>query len=174
LDGAHGHALQRSREARPVILDGVMTAILALILMATPPSTDHVVQVVEHYGIEVPAGYILKDVSPKQMDFDLYALADTRTGSVKCTLYFGNAPAFPKLRWSGKPTESRQHGASRKEFRSSDRIEGLMNFDGLSYKGVPASPFESVHYFADHLSTADVKLVATMVDSITIAKKDLK
>jgi hypothetical protein len=153
-----------------------MIGILALILVATPPapSARGAVQVVEHYAIEVPADYTLKDVSPKIMDFDLYALAEKRTGIVKCTLYVGNAPAFPKLRWSGKPTESTQNLGTKKEYRSSDRIEGLMTFQGLTYKDSAGSPFTSLHYFADHLSAADLKVVAAMVGSISIAKKDLK
>jgi hypothetical protein len=114
---------------------------------------------------------VLKDVSPKLMDFDLYALAEKRSGSVRCTLYFGNAPAFPRLRWSGRPTESRQNGGTRKEFRSPDQVEGLMAFEGLSYKGAPMAPFEDVHYFADHLNAADMKVVSAMVDSISVARR---
>jgi hypothetical protein len=153
-----------------------MIGFLALILVAnpSPPVGGGTVQVVEHYAIEVPAGHVLKDVSPKLIDFDLYALTDTHTGRVKCTVYFGNAPSFPELRWSGRPTESKQSTGTRKEFRGPDRIEGLMTFHGLSYKRTPFSPVGSIHYFADHLTAGDVKLVATMVDSITVAKKHLE
>ena len=151
-----------------------MAALLALILVATPASAHHVVHVVQHYRVEVPAGYVLKDLSPKQKDVRLYALADTRTGSVKCRFFLGHLPKFPKLRWSGKPTESRQSGGSRKEFRAADRIEGLMNFDGLSWKGYPMSPFGWIYYVGDHLSASEVKLVATMMDSISVIKKDLR
>jgi len=153
-----------------------MTGVLALILLAAPPApaSGAAVQVIEHYAIEVPPGYALKDASPQLMDFDLYALTDQRTGAVKCTLYFGNAPQFPKLRWSGRPVETKQGGGTRREFRSPERIEGLLTFEGLSYKNVPFSPFESIHYFADHLSAAEPKAVAAMVDSVRVAKKKLE
>ncbi len=153
-----------------------MTGILALVLVtASATSTESGrVQVIEHYAIAVPAGYVLKDVSPKLMDFDLYALADQRTGSVKCTLYVGNHPAFPKFRWSGRPTESGRSGGTRKEFRSPDRVEGLMNFSGVTYKNTPGSPFETIHYFADHLSAHEMKVVTAVLDTIRIAKPHLE
>ena len=132
------------------------------------------VQVVEHYAIEVPAGYVLKDVSPKLMDFDLYALADQRTGTVKCTLYVGNHPAFPKFRWRGKPIESGRNGETRKEFRSSDRVEGVMNFSGVTYKNTPGSPFETIHYFADHLNAHEMQVLTALLDSIHIARAHLE
>lgn len=153
-----------------------MIAILALVLTSAAPlpGDGPVVQVVEHYGIEVPAGYVLKDVSPKMMDFDLYALTEKRTGKVKCTLYVGNHPAFPKLRWSGKPVETRQSGGTRKEFRSSDRVEGLMTFLDVTYKDSGGSPFQTIHYLADHLRAPDLEVVTAMLDSISVAKKELK
>lgn len=153
-----------------------MIAILALVLAAasTMPGTGPVVQVVEHYGIEVPAGYVLKDVSPRMTDFSLYALTEKRTGKVSCTLYVGNHPDFPKLRWSGKPVKARQSGGTRKEFRSSDQIEGLMTFPDVTYRGSEGSPFQTIHYFADHLRALDMKAVTAMVDSISVAKKDLE
>ena len=84
-----------------------MTGILALILVAAAPSpaVGQVVQVVEHYAIDVPAGFALKDVSPRDMDFDLYALVDKRTGAVKGTVYIGNAPSSGSSmrRTSNKP-----------------------------------------------------------------------
>jgi hypothetical protein len=153
-----------------------MMGILALVLTsaATVPADGRVVQQVEHYAIEVPAGYVLKDVSPKMMDFELYALTEKRTGKAKCTLYVGNQPAFPKLRWSGKPVESRQSGGTRKEFRSSDRVEGLMTFQDVTYKDSGGSPFQTIHYFAEHLSAPDMTVLAAMLDSITVTRKELK
>ena len=153
-----------------------MTGIVALTLVAAQPisAAGPVVQMVEHYAIEVPAGYTLKDVSPKLIDFELFALVDKRTSATKCTLYIGNFPSFPKLRWAGSPTESKGSDRTRREFRSTDRIEGVMTFTGVTYQDSTGSPFTSIHYFADRLSGAEIKVVTAMVDSIRVAKKDIR
>jgi hypothetical protein len=152
-----------------------MAATLALVfLAATAAPGESKMQVIEHYAVQVPAGYILKDMSPKMMDFDLYALTESSSGEVKCTLYVGNDPRFPRFRWSGKPIESSPAGGTRKEFRSADRIEGLLTFKGVTYGNSLPSPFQTIHYFADHLSAIDMKVVTALVDSVSVVKKDLK
>jgi hypothetical protein len=156
------------------ILCEVMAGILTLMFLAvaTPPAESKM-QVIEHYAVQVPAGYVLKDVSPKLMDFELYALTDSRSGEVKCTLYVGNNPRFPTLRWSGNPSQSHQGAGTRREFRSADRIEGVMMFERVS-KSSLMSPFQVIHYFADHLSAVDMKAVAALVDSVIVVHQDLQ
>jgi hypothetical protein len=153
-----------------------MAGMLALALVAAQPvsAVRPVAQIVEHYAIEVPAGYALKDVSPKLIDFELFALVDKRTRSTKCTLYIGNFPSFPMFRWAGSPIESKGSDRTRREFRSAHRVDGLMSFRGVTYQDSAESPFTSIHYFADHLSRAEIKIVTAMVDSIRVAKKDIR
>src|SRR5437868_5747663 len=113
-----------------------MTALLLTLLAAgsatasgTSPTRTHF----QHFSIEVPAGYQLKDSSPPMMDFDLYDLIDLKTKKARCRLYVGNAPRFPLFSWSGAPTVSRTPGKEQTDFRSASRVEGTIKFSGLTY-----------------------------------------
>ncbi len=70
--------------------------------------------------------------------------------------------------------ESSSGDRTRSEFRSADRIEGLMTFQGLTQKKLSPSPFGMIHYVADHLRAADLEAVTALVDSIRLVKKDLE
>jgi hypothetical protein len=155
-----------------------MTTALVLALFAATPAaaapTAGDAQTFNHYAIKIPAGYVVKDVSPPMMDFDLYQLVDGK-GTVKCGLYFGNAPRFPIYGWGSKsPVDSGDASRMKKAYQSSTRMEGVIEFSGLTYKGLPATPFSKIHYFADRLSADDVKALSAMVDSIRVVEKDLK
>jgi hypothetical protein len=151
-----------------------MTALVLALIAATPAApTAGTVRTFNHYAIEIPAGYVVKDVSPPRMDFEIYNLVDGK-GKVKCGLYFGNAPQFPMFKWeSQSPTESKDANRTKKAYRSATRMEGLLEFSGLTYKGIPATPFSIIHYFADGLSAADAKAVSAMVESIRVVQKHL-
>ena len=49
-----------------------------------------------------------------------------------------------------------------------------MTFKSVTYRNSLPSPFHMVHYFADHLSAADMKVVTALVESISIVKQDLQ
>jgi hypothetical protein len=126
---------------------------------------------VTHYSIEIPLGYEARDVSPPMMDFDLYSI--TRRGSkrVACTLYFGNHPQFPKLRWpSQKPVETKSDKRTTKAFQRSDAIEGLIEFSGLTYKSSGHTPWTLIHYFCDGLDELAVRHMVGMISSIKVVQ----
>jgi hypothetical protein len=155
-----------------------MTMALMLSLFAAVPAppapTAGRVQTFNHYAIEIPAGYVVKDVSPPMTDFDLYQLIDGK-GKVKCGLYFGNAPKFPTYKWGSKlPVETRDASRAKKAFQSSTRMEGVLKFSGLTYKTTPDTPFSMIHFFADGLSTDEIKAFSAMVDSIHVVQKHLE
>ena len=150
--------------------------VLSLFAAASVPAAPSAgrAQTFNHYSIEIPAGYVVKDVSPPMMDFDLYQLVDGR-GKARCGLYFGNAPQFPFYKWGSKsPVESREAGRMKKAFQSSTRMEGVLEFSGLTYKTTPYTPFSMIHYFADGLSADDIKAFSAMVNSIHVTKKHLE
>jgi hypothetical protein len=132
------------------------------------------VQTFNHYAIEIPAGYVVKDVSQPMMDFDLYQLVDGK-GKAKCGLYFGNFPQFPTYKWgTTPPVETRDASRTKKAYQSSTRMEGVLQFSGLSYKMLPNTPFSLIHYFADGLSAEELKAMSAMVDSIHVVQKHLE
>jgi hypothetical protein len=49
-----------------------------------------------------------------------------------------------------------------------------MTFNGVTNRNSLPSPFQMIHYFADHLSAIDMKVVTALADSISIVKKDLQ
>ncbi len=49
-----------------------------------------------------------------------------------------------------------------------------MTFNGVTHRASLPSPFQMIHYFADHLGAIDMKAVTALVDSVSIVKKDLK
>ena len=124
--------------------------------------------VIHHYSVELPAGYTMQHVWPK-MDFDLYVVIARDDEMRKCTLYFGNFPSFPKFQWSGEPTVTSANGWTRKEFRSLEKIEGLVSASGLTYRG-SFTPFSRVHYYCHDLRPGEVSTFSAMMDSLRIAK----
>src|SRR5690242_8511645 len=96
--------------------------------------------IVAHYSFDVPSGYRLK-IASRCEDFDLYALTRRDDKKTLCTLYLGNAPRFPIRKWEGKPVETTERGRTRRSFRSSNAIEGVITFSGLTYKDTPFTPF---------------------------------
>ncbi|HEY0711934.1 MAG TPA: hypothetical protein VGF45_04625 [Polyangia bacterium] len=129
---------------------------------------------INHYSVELPASYRLKDITPKLMDFGLYAVVGRQDGKVRCTLYFGNHPDFPSKRWAGAPVATRDGWRTRKEFRDANRIEGVIAFEGLSYKGSSGTPYSKIHYLAERVRPADQPLLLSMLDSIAVENPHLK
>jgi hypothetical protein len=54
------------------------------------------------------------------------------------------------------------------------RFEGLMIFDGTTYRNTPFSPFMEVHYFSADVSKADARDFETIVQSIRVARAHLE
>jgi hypothetical protein len=153
-----------------------MTALLLVLLAAgssTASGASPTRTQVQHFSIEVPAGYELKDSSPPMIDFDLYDLIELKTKKARCRLYLGNSPKFPLFSWSGAPTVSRAPGREQTEFRSKSRVEGTIKYSGLTYKKSPSSPWTIVHYMAEHLSEGEVQLIERMIGSITVTRPHL-
>ena len=48
-----------------------------------------------------------------------------------------------------------------------------MTFEGVS-KSSLMSPFQMIHYFADHLSAVDMKAVTALVDSVIVERKNME
>jgi len=128
---------------------------------------------VAHYLIEIPAGYVAKDVSPPMMDFDLYMVTRQGRKEITCTLYFGNHPSFPKLQWSKKPVETKGDKRTAKAFQRPGAIEGVIEFSGLTYQHPSGTPFGSIHYFGDKLDDGAVKDMLRMIASIKVTRPHL-
>ena len=132
-------------------------------------------EVWNHFAIEIPATYVAKNVTPRMADFQLYEVV-SGDGRSRCTLYFGNHPAFPKLKWSNPPIEERHKGVVVKEYGYTPeerRIEGLLRFSGLAYGGTDESPFSMVHYVSENLEPAQAQSFMRMVGSIVVVKRRL-
>jgi hypothetical protein len=129
---------------------------------------------IAHYSIEIPAGYEVKDVSPPMTDFELYRV--TRHGREKlgCGLYFGFAPKFPQLQWSGQPEQTKGDKRSTRAFQRSGAIEGLIEFSGLTYKNSRiGSPFRMIHYACDRLDEGAARDMLKMIASIKVTRAQL-
>jgi hypothetical protein len=128
-----------------------------------------------HYSIEIPASHSARDVTPAIADFELYeVVADDRR--TRCMVYFGNAPAFPKYKWPDAPLAYRKDGRRVKEYAYSadtKKIEGLIEFPGLSYRGSDQSPYSFVHYYAESLDSIEAAAYARMIKSIVVVKRNL-
>ena len=128
--------------------------------------------ILQHYSIEIPAGYEAKDVSPPTMDFALYQV--TRRGSKRlaCSLYLGNSPNFPELHWSGrKAVETKSDDHTTTAFQRQGAIEGVMSFSGLTYKEQRSgSPWTSVHYLCHDLDQAGMRDMLRMIASIKVVR----
>jgi len=126
---------------------------------------------VAHFAIEIPRGYQARDVSPPMMDFDLYRVE--RQGSTEggCSLYFGNAPDFPQLRWSQNARKMKADGRSTTAFERRGAVEGVIKFSGLTYKQSTAgSPWTSIHYLCDGLDELGMKDALGMIASIKVVQ----
>jgi hypothetical protein len=150
----------------PIVIAALVAAVTAL----GPTSSS-----IEHYSIEVPAGYEAKDVSPPMMDFEVYRVARQHSNGVACGLYLGNAPGFPKLRWSSKkPVETKGDGRITKAFERPGALEGLIEFSGLTYKDSKiGSPFTFIHYWCDKLDEGSGRDMLKMIASIKVARAHL-
>ena len=131
---------------------------------------------INHYDLDVPDAYSVRDTSPGLADFELYAI-DNPTSHAELGLYFGNFPHFPTLSWNSAPVTSASGDKTAKEFRYSAarrQLEGLLQFTGLGYAGAPITPFSSVHYFAEDVSDEDGKIFAGIARSIRVARPTLE
>lgn len=156
---------------RPVVL--LLTAVLAQGSREMPqPHTTHAIN---HYDIDVPTGYSIKDRSPAMSDFDLYEITGNRP-TAKLALYFGNHPQFPKFEWSSSPHIESRNGRTTDEYLYSPkqrRMEGRIMFDGLSYKTRAHSPYTYVHYFASDVNEDDARIFEEITRSIRVARAHL-
>ena len=107
------------------------------------------------------------------IDFDLYDLIDMKTKKAKCRLYVGNFPDFPQFTWRKRPTVSRIPNREQTEFRSASRVEGKIEFSGLTYKDQSSSPWTIVHYMAEGLSAREAQLIVRMIGSIAVTRPHL-
>ena len=153
-----------------------MSALFLALLAAGPApasGTSPTRTQIEHFSVEVPAGYELKDSSPRMMDFDLYDLIDLKTKKARCRLYVGNHPNFPLFTWANAPTVSRTADREQTDFRSATRVEGKIKFSGLTYKKQSYSGWTIVHYMAENLSEPEVQLIGRMIASIAVTRPHL-
>jgi hypothetical protein len=130
--------------------------------------------VIEHYSVDVPAGYSIAEVGPKE-DFDLYLIISVRSPRKRLGLYIGNHPSFPAYKWGRRAREETKTDVSLEEFEyDGQKMEGLMTFSGLTYKTQSHSPFPRVHYFTNDADAADAKRFAEIVRSIRVTKPHLE
>jgi len=135
----------------------------------------HTTRSINHYDVDVPAGFVITDRSPRRADFDLYEVSGGSSGA-KLQLYFGNHPRFPTYKWAGAPRAESQDGRSAKEYPYSPaekRMEGVLTFSGLSYKATPHSPYTQIHYFATDVDPSTARIFADIVRSIRVARAHL-
>jgi len=128
-----------------------------------------------HYDFDVPDTYSLHNVSPTTMDFESYEV-ESKSSHAKLGLYFGNNPGFPKLKWGGAPVTTSSPGKTVMDFPYSvqkRQLEGLMTFTGLRYKGIPMTPYSSVHYLATGVNGDDGRAFTAIVRSIRVARRAL-
>jgi len=131
---------------------------------------------INHYEISVPASYRIRNLAPPVDDFELYEIVPVGRRSPHLMLYFGNHPAFPRLKWSTPAIVETQSGRTSKEYSYSTekrQMEGLIVFDGLSYKDSGGSPFTCIHYFAVDVKANEWLDFASIVESIRVAKVHL-
>jgi len=145
----------------------------------SPTKTD--TRSINHYDLDLPASYSLRDISPPMMDFVLYEIDKVGRTDEKLVLYFGSAPSFPALKWSTPAIKRSKGRASITEFPYSQKerqMEGLVSVTGLMYHGRD-SPFSYVHYIATGLDERDARDFEEIVESIrverpTIDRKDCR
>lgn len=131
---------------------------------------------INHYDIDISAGYRIGHLERPVDDFDLYEVRPLGRNSPRLLLYFGNHPRFPRLKWSTAAVVASKDGETTKTYSFSEKypqIEGLMTFDGLTYKDSGASPFTCVHYFATGLTDATARAFDEIVKSIRVSKRHL-
>src|SRR6478735_3035012 len=95
--------------------------------------------------------YSVLAASPSMSEFELYRV-ENGSSHAQLVLYFGNHAGFPKLDWQSSPRKSSGQGKTVDEFPYSAKkrqLEGLLTFTGLRFKGIPMTPYSSVHYFAN-------------------------
>lgn len=133
------------------------------------PMVEH--QIV-HYSIGTPDGYVIRDVTPPNMDFILQEISKIGNHSCVLVLYIGNAPSFPKLQWSSAKKEVVSSSSKHIFYTSADgvsQIEGLFEFKGLKYRNMPFTPFSMIHYFTDGKPDPDdLKAFKAVIDSVHV------
>jgi hypothetical protein len=132
---------------------------------------------INHYDVDVPDTFTIRDVSPEMADFQFYEVARKNGQGGKLGLYFGNHSGFPKLKWDASPVSSGAGATTRKEFPYSAekrQMEGLLTFRGLRYMGSSSTPFSLIHYFARDIGEDDAKVFGAIVQSIRVARTELK
>jgi hypothetical protein len=128
-----------------------------------------------HYDLDLPAGYAVKDITPPLADFELYEISGSRAGA-RLGLYFGNHPQFPKYEWAGPPRSESKKGRTSQQYPYSSkerRMEGRIMFDGLSYKTTAHSPYTYAHYFATDVNADEARIFEEIVRSIRVARPHL-
>lgn len=155
------------------VLAAVASYVQVMPLAAAP---DHTPQSINHYEVDIPAGYEIQNVTPPRADFDLYEVHHDGKRAGILTLYFGNFPGFPELKWPGPPHVQVRHGATFKMYpysRGSRQMEGLIMFGGLTYKKSPGSPFSLIHYRAKDIEDNEARDFAAIIKSIRVSKQHL-
>jgi hypothetical protein len=131
---------------------------------------------INHYSLQIPHDYRMRDITPPMMDFELYEVHKVGNPKVKFDIYFGNNPSFPKFKWKEESLNSTKDNCSTKVFKyrkSDGAIEGLLSYSGLSYKGSNQSPYTTIHYFASGLSEKEADVLLGIISSIKVVKPNL-
>lgn len=115
----------------------------------------------------------MTDVSPKMMDFYVLRLTRESPKGPALTIYLGDHPKFPSLKWSVKPDKKELPDRSMMSFNEAERnqaIEVLIDFHGLSYKDDDSSPWEMIHFYGEGMSMDDFKVFSEFIRKVEVAK----
>lgn len=131
---------------------------------------------VNHFSIDIPHGYIVKDVTPAMADFQLIEIRLPGRKGNKMSVYFGNAPSSPQYDWVDVIPETDLDKSPLNWHRYRERdgsLEGLRSFTGLTYGGTPQSPYTQIHYFGKGINRRTAKQFEDMVTSIKVVRPNL-
>jgi len=126
-----------------------------------------------HFSIELPKGYSLVDISPKMMDFNIYAVHNSKKVIIG-RLYVGNH-ASTRLTPTNKRSLSKTVTVAMAEYsiKSLD-YELLLEFDGLKYKGEPNSPWSSIQLFNVTTNPSVRNLLISSVKSVSVVRPNIE
>lgn len=131
---------------------------------------------VNHFSIDIPHGYIVKDVTPAMADFQLIEIRLAGRKGHKVSMYFGNAPSSPMYDWIDVTPETELNKSPLNWHRYRERdgsLEGVRSFTGLSYRGTSQSPYTKIHYFGKGINRRTAKQFEAMVASIKVVRPNL-
>lgn len=130
---------------------------------------------VNHYSVEIPAGFELKDITPNMVDFQLMEIHKTGKKKPNIIVYFGNSPSFPKYDWPALNKErDLENTADWQSYREDDgAFEGVSTFHGLSYRGSSESPYTKIHYFGIGINKDSIVQFKKIISSMKVSQSKL-